>query len=62
MNETRPKHFKPLNQEAPREVRERPATAEPRLPLSACDCDEHCNVDICVVDDVDADACGMYGG
>ncbi|SIT03520.1 hypothetical protein SAMN05421759_11146 [Roseivivax lentus] len=31
-------------------------------PLAACDCDDHCEVEICVVDDVDIEACGVYGG
>ncbi|SIT03496.1 hypothetical protein SAMN05421759_11144 [Roseivivax lentus] len=31
-------------------------------PLPACDCDEYCNIDICGIDDVEAEACGVYGG
>jgi hypothetical protein len=62
MNTTKPKHFKPLNQDAPSEPRELPEAGKPRLPLAACDCDEHCNVDICAADEVDVDVCGMYGG
>ncbi|SIT03509.1 hypothetical protein SAMN05421759_11145 [Roseivivax lentus] len=40
------------------------AKAEPvKGPLAACDCDDHCEVEVCVVgDDVDVDVCGVYGG
>ena len=47
----------PLNRQPP------PATPRPeRAPLAACDCDHHCNVDICGVDEVEGDVCGVYGG
>ena len=62
MNQKTPKHFKPLNQDGPPESQEQVALQSPRLPLAACDCDEHCNVDICAADEVDVDVCGMYGG
>lgn len=29
-------------------------------PLSACDCDKYCNVDICGVEEVEV--CGIYSG
>jgi hypothetical protein len=66
------KHARPLNTGAeeagasshtePAEQSSVAADEKVRVPLAACDCDEHCNVDICVADDVDAEACGLYGG
>jgi hypothetical protein len=37
------------------------ATPANLLPLSACDCDNHCEVDVCVADQVDVNACGIWG-
>jgi hypothetical protein len=72
MEEKRLKHLRPLNSRPGEEEDSTqvaadagipvPASAKVRVPLAACDCDEHCAVDICAADDVDIDVCGLYGG